>query len=190
MTPEHVLVGRHIVDAILHGMRWRLVVRVELEDLLRNEARIDEIAGCHEGKAGDQQGDCAHGASFVSAVGAIGTGCLKTACVARPQGAPHDIVQFCQTFIPVCTGPPRACARHTLQQSLQGKPYVAPTAHRQPMPTSLNAASVRVIRLESPVRSVRPSPHLLPGPAGTSAATDGNAPPYRSAPPRPANAPP
>ena len=107
VPPEHVLVGRHIVDAVLHGMRGRLVVRVELEDLLRNEARIDKITGCHEGKAGDQQGDCAHGASFVSAVGAIGTGCLKTACVARPQGAHHDIVQFCQTFIPVCTGPPR-----------------------------------------------------------------------------------
>ena len=117
VPPEHVLVGRHIVDAVLHGMRWRLVVRVELEDLLRNEARIDEITGCHEGKAGDQQGDCAHGASFVSAVGAIGTGCLKTACVARPQGALHDIVQFCQTFIPVCTGAPKACARHTLWQS-------------------------------------------------------------------------
>ena len=49
VPPEHVLVGRHIVDAVLHGMRWRLVVRVELEDLLRNEARIDEITGCHEG---------------------------------------------------------------------------------------------------------------------------------------------
>ena len=44
VAPEHELVRRHVVDAVVHGVCWGFIALGKLEDAFAEEFRVDEVS--------------------------------------------------------------------------------------------------------------------------------------------------
>ncbi len=125
MAPENELVRGHEVDAVLHRVRRRLEVRIEAEDSLGDELRIENIAQSEGSQTDDCQNDSAHGIHLPVALLCFLLDAMRSALNYMrpvPARAPHgtDARRFIDqnermAFALSCKGPSRA-------YSLPGEP--------------------------------------------------------------------
>ncbi len=67
MAEQHVLVGRHVIDAVLELVGRRDEVGIQLVDASGDVAGVDEVSGQEGGDPDDEQDDGAHAWLSVSA---------------------------------------------------------------------------------------------------------------------------
>ena len=102
MTVKHVLVGRHVIHAVVMALGRRHAGVVEPEHLVRDELAVEPVGDEVDAERGGHQPHCAY--VFAATQGERGKGKCADDSDQRPQGNGHELVHDSPPLMPARWG--------------------------------------------------------------------------------------